>query len=492
MSFIDLAGSERGADVAETNKQTRMDGAEINKSLLALKECIRALDQDKKHTPFRGSKLTLVLKDSFTGNCKTVMIGNISPSSASCEHTLNTLRYADRVKELKKPGGDSGAPMSQLDLLAKQLMLPRMQKNTTRIMMKEDDDENTESSMPIPQMKGMQSDRMSNMNNNLSKGRVSTPSLSSVSTNSSFSNVSANQGQRPQQQGMLNNGLNVNHNSLTTGVYNMYNHNNSNWNPNKVDSNGLFNNLGGNGFNNFQQGQNSQNFLMQNNSMGPGNQFQNSDPRLSMQPQHQQQKFQGFSQQQQQQMPQQQQQFQQRQQQFQNFSMFSQQQQQQQQQYQAPQQQFQAPQQQYQAPQQQMFFNQNNSSQMSIENRPIENKPMKDIGNIYNPPQLTSQNSNPSKPFNGGLMAGNNQNFMMGQENKPFMASKENTINFSQAESFTANSPNTNNIINDTDLHALNQKHEEIINTILAEEEEIISIHRQHIDDTVEITRQVK
>lgn len=58
-----------------------MDGAEINKSLLALKECIRALDQNKNHTPFRGSKLTLVLKDSFTGNCRTVMIGNISPSN---------------------------------------------------------------------------------------------------------------------------------------------------------------------------------------------------------------------------------------------------------------------------------------------------------------------------------------------------------------------------------------------------------------------------
>jgi kinesin family protein 2/24 len=49
--------------------------------LLALKECIRALDQNNGHLPFRGSKLTLVLKDSFIGNCKTVMIGNISAAS---------------------------------------------------------------------------------------------------------------------------------------------------------------------------------------------------------------------------------------------------------------------------------------------------------------------------------------------------------------------------------------------------------------------------
>jgi kinesin family protein 2/24 len=101
MSFIDLAGSERAKDVTDTNKQTRLDGAEINKSLLALKECIRALDMSKSHKPFRGSKLTQVLKDSLTGNCKTLMIGNVAPNLASSENTLNTLRYSDRVKDLK-------------------------------------------------------------------------------------------------------------------------------------------------------------------------------------------------------------------------------------------------------------------------------------------------------------------------------------------------------------------------------------------------------
>jgi len=103
ISFIDLAGSERGADTLDTDRQTRMDGAEINKSLLALKECIRALDQQSDHTPFRGSKLTQVLKDSFIGErCRTVMIANISPCAFQVEHSLNTLRYAYRVKELRR------------------------------------------------------------------------------------------------------------------------------------------------------------------------------------------------------------------------------------------------------------------------------------------------------------------------------------------------------------------------------------------------------
>ncbi|XP_068652885.1 kinesin-like protein KIN-13B isoform X2 [Aristolochia californica] len=112
LSFIDLAGSERGADTTDNDKQTRMEGAEINKSLLALKECIRALDNDQGHIPFRGSKLTEVLRDSFVGDSRTVMISCISPNSCSCEHTLNTLRYADRVKSLSKGNNSKKDPLS--------------------------------------------------------------------------------------------------------------------------------------------------------------------------------------------------------------------------------------------------------------------------------------------------------------------------------------------------------------------------------------------
>jgi kinesin family protein 2/24 len=65
----------------------------------------------------------MVLKDSFSGFCRTVMIGNIAPGSGSCENTLNTLRYADRVKGLKKGGNQE--ILSKEDRLTRELMLPR-------------------------------------------------------------------------------------------------------------------------------------------------------------------------------------------------------------------------------------------------------------------------------------------------------------------------------------------------------------------------------
>jgi len=106
MSLVDLAGSERGSDTKSHNRQRRTESSEINTSLLALKECIRALDNGRgtsaKHVPYRASKLTLILKDCFTSPlARTTMIATVSPGASSADHTINTLRYADRIKEKK-------------------------------------------------------------------------------------------------------------------------------------------------------------------------------------------------------------------------------------------------------------------------------------------------------------------------------------------------------------------------------------------------------
>ena len=108
LSLVDLAGSERAQETQSNNRIRRAEGAEINKSLLALKECIRALQARKTsgnseiHVPFRASKLTHVLRDSFVSKSdksRIIMISCINPSYISSNHTINTLRYSDRLKE---------------------------------------------------------------------------------------------------------------------------------------------------------------------------------------------------------------------------------------------------------------------------------------------------------------------------------------------------------------------------------------------------------
>ncbi|KAM7018375.1 kinesin-like protein KIF2A isoform 4-T4 [Tautogolabrus adspersus] len=148
-SLIDLAGNERGADTSSADRQTRLEGAEINKSLLALKECIRALGRNKPHTPFRASKLTQVLRDSFIGeNSRTCMIATISPGMTSCENTLNTLRYANRVKELTVDPNqmiEGGRPtihtVNQLDLLDEDWLSISPQRDDLKLLCEQNEEE---------------------------------------------------------------------------------------------------------------------------------------------------------------------------------------------------------------------------------------------------------------------------------------------------------------------------------------------------------------
>ena len=96
LTLVDLAGSEYGIDSMYHSAERRKEGAAINASLMALKECIRSrANGEVNNSVFRNSKLTLALKSSFTfKTAKTAIIATVSPASKDTEHSLSTLRHA--------------------------------------------------------------------------------------------------------------------------------------------------------------------------------------------------------------------------------------------------------------------------------------------------------------------------------------------------------------------------------------------------------------
>ncbi|XP_063713738.1 uncharacterized protein LOC134841636 [Symsagittifera roscoffensis] len=101
LTFVDLAGSEKLNQTCEGNLA---ETTNINKSLLALGNCISCLSDSRKrggHIPYRESKLTQLLADSLGGNGITLMVACVSPSSSNLTESLNTLRYANRAKKIK-------------------------------------------------------------------------------------------------------------------------------------------------------------------------------------------------------------------------------------------------------------------------------------------------------------------------------------------------------------------------------------------------------
>uniref|UniRef100_A0A8B9F1J4 Kinesin family member 21A n=1 Tax=Amazona collaria TaxID=241587 RepID=A0A8B9F1J4_9PSIT len=101
--FVDLAGSERLKRTGATGERAK-EGISINCGLLALGNVISALgDKSKKatHVPYRDSKLTRLLQDSLGGNSQTLMIACVSPSDRDFMETLNTLKYANRARNIK-------------------------------------------------------------------------------------------------------------------------------------------------------------------------------------------------------------------------------------------------------------------------------------------------------------------------------------------------------------------------------------------------------
>lgn len=116
LHLVDLAGSERAKRTGADGMRFK-EGVHINKGLLALGNVISALGDDKKrkeggHVPYRDSKLTRLLQDSLGGNSKTVMIACVSPADTNAEETLNTLKYANRARNIQNKAVINRDPMA--------------------------------------------------------------------------------------------------------------------------------------------------------------------------------------------------------------------------------------------------------------------------------------------------------------------------------------------------------------------------------------------
>jgi len=111
--FVDLSGSER-VKRSKTVGKSLKEGIDINKGLLVLGNVISALSKSKTHVPYRDSKLTRLLKGSLGGNHKTLMIACVSPSSSNTAESINTLRYANRAKNIKNKAKINVDPASRV------------------------------------------------------------------------------------------------------------------------------------------------------------------------------------------------------------------------------------------------------------------------------------------------------------------------------------------------------------------------------------------
>lgn len=126
--FVDLAGSERVTKTGNTGERFK-ESIQINSGLLALGNVISALGDPKRksaHIPYRDAKITRILKDSLGGNAKTVMITCISPSSSDFDESLNSIKYANRAKNIRnKPVVNYNADLERIDEMELEIKLLR-------------------------------------------------------------------------------------------------------------------------------------------------------------------------------------------------------------------------------------------------------------------------------------------------------------------------------------------------------------------------------
>merc|ERR1719428_1835311 len=129
MSLVDLAGSERVART-EVQGQNLREAININQSLFVLRKVIAALaspskDAERDHIPYRESKLTSLLKQSFGGNSYTVMLACLSPADSNFDDNLSTLQYATKARSIRN------APQVNVD--PKSALIMRLQEEVANL-----------------------------------------------------------------------------------------------------------------------------------------------------------------------------------------------------------------------------------------------------------------------------------------------------------------------------------------------------------------------
>ena len=132
LNLVDLAGSERQKRTKAAGTRLK-EGISINKGLFVLGNVISALGDSKKreagvHVPFRDSKLTRLLQDSLGGNSHTLMIACCSPADSNFEETANTLKYANRARNIQcKASVNTDPAAAELHNLRQQVQLLQLQ-----------------------------------------------------------------------------------------------------------------------------------------------------------------------------------------------------------------------------------------------------------------------------------------------------------------------------------------------------------------------------
>ncbi len=183
LNFVDLAGSERLKQTGAEGKRMN-EGMAINKSLMFLGVVIRKLADKAVHVPFRDSTLTRILQTSLGGNSQTAVIANVSPAESNIEHTINTLRFAQRAVKIQNTAKVNLVSADKSKMNSNEAKIAKLRHRMSELPSAQDDDskeEKTKTEVEAEKLKKMYALRLQHLQNLI---LCSTTSSSATATGS--------------------------------------------------------------------------------------------------------------------------------------------------------------------------------------------------------------------------------------------------------------------------------------------------------------------